>query len=227
MLKALSVYLLVSSCLHRTTCQTAPAPAAANQSLISPAASSPLLTLKAVINAPAAAPSTSSPVHTCELEVLTLLGWQHAYDPAGYSIEAVLPTNCSSQTWQSLGCLGHLINLTLTGSLPDLPDSWAANGSFPALQTMNFSNTDLVGTLPEVWAQSTAFPQLQLLNLTMTGLSGTLPAAWGQAGAFAHLLELHVADTNTSGIPASFWQHAQMSCRCCGYCCEHYALSSL
>ena len=173
------------------------------------------------MTAPAAAPSTSSPVQTCELEVLTLLGWQYAYNPAGYSIEAMLPTNCSSQAWQSLGCLEHLTNLTLTGSLPDLPGSWAANGSFPALQAMNFSNTDLVGTLPEVWAQSTAFPQLQLLNFSATGLSGTLPAAWGQAGAFAHLLELHVADTNTSGIPAFFWQQAHMSC---GFC-RRYGLS--
>lgn len=103
---------------------------------------------------PAAAPVTSIPT-VCELQVLTLLGWQHAYNPAGYAIYSELPANCSSSTWQSLGCLVSLTNLTLTGSLPALPDSWS-NGSFPALQVLNLSSSRIAGTLPASWGEPSA-----------------------------------------------------------------------
>ena len=71
-----------------------------------------------------------------EQEVLQRLGWQHFYNPAGYSVITVLPTNCTSDTWQSLGSLAALTNLTLTERLPDLPASWAAKGRFPSLQRL-------------------------------------------------------------------------------------------
>ena len=90
---------------------------------------------------PAPAPESVLALKDCEQDVLGLLGWQQMYDPAGYTIHAALPLNCSTETWQAMGCLKSLVNLTLTGQLPDLPDSWAVSGSFPALQTMNFSSS--------------------------------------------------------------------------------------
>lgn len=87
----------------------------------------------------APAPESVQPLQYCELDVLDTLRWQQAYDPAGYSVVAPLPLNCTVETWQAMGCLKSLVNLTLTGQLPDLPDSWGANGSFPMLQSMNFS----------------------------------------------------------------------------------------
>ena len=101
---------------------------------------------------PAATPPEAAPVSDlqpdasagdCELATLQMLGWQQAYNPSGYSINTKLPSNCSLDTWQSLGCLQSLTNLTLTGSLPGLPDSWAHDGSFSTLQTMNFSLSGL------------------------------------------------------------------------------------
>ncbi len=115
-------------------------------------------------------------------------------------MNAELPPNCSLQTWQSLNCLKKLTILTLTGSLFNLPDAWATNGSFPTLQAVNFSSAQLRGPLPDAWAQGSAFPQLRLLNLSKTELSGTLPAAWAQTGAFSQLVELHLGATNLSGI---------------------------
>jgi len=106
---------------------------------------------------PASAPSASYFLPDCELEVLSLLGWQQAYDPKGYTISANWPSNCSLNTWQSLGCLKLLTNLTLTGSLPNLPDSWAANGAFVALRALNLSSTTLTGSLPSSWAHPRHF----------------------------------------------------------------------
>ena len=86
--------------------------------------------------APAPAPFAQSFVTDCELHILNLLGWQQVYDPKGYTLAEEMPSNCSMSTWQSLGCLKALQNLTLTGSLLDLPDSWADTESFPALETL-------------------------------------------------------------------------------------------
>ena len=168
--------------------------AAANQGQLSHAKSiAPVSQLAA-----ATFPSASLP--DCEHKVLQLLGWQQAYNPNGYSINAELPPNCSLQTWQSLGCLKSLTNLTLTGSLFNLPDAWATNGSFLTLQAVNLSTAQLGGPLPDTWGQGAAFPQLRLLKLSTTELSGTLPAAWAQTGAFSQLVELHLDATNISGI---------------------------
>ena len=135
----------------------------------------------------------------CELDVLTTLGWQQAFNPNGYSITAALPLNCSSVTWQSLGCLKTLTNLTLTGSLPDLPGSWAANNSFAALQIINISSASLASSLPYSWASHLAFPSLKVLNISVTQLSGTLPLDWGQRDSFVELEELHLGITGVTG----------------------------
>lgn len=98
---------------------------------------------------------------TCELEVLNQLGWRPAWNPNGYCINASLPSTCSLYIWQSLGCLTSLTNLTLTGSLPGLPDSWASNSSFSSLQALDLSLAQLNGTLPASWASPSSFPMLR------------------------------------------------------------------
>ena len=128
------------------------------------------------------------------------MGWQQAYNPAGYNVDAVLPLNCSAETWQALGCLKSLVNLTLTGQLPDLPDSWAGNGSFPALQTLKFSSSSVAGSLPSIWALDIAFPELTVPNLSSTQLSGTLPTERGQSNAFPKLAELDLGFVNITGL---------------------------
>lgn len=169
-------------------------------------------------------PSPSTPpfyphMPDCELRTLSMLGWQQAFNASGYSITAELPANCSSDTWQSLNCLSFMTKLTLTGSLPDLPDSWAVNGSFPALQAMNFSTSSLAGSLPSSWANPTAFPRLSLLNFSSTQLSGTLPTSWGQAGVFAALTELHLAQVNITG---RIVQCHRQKCSSCVFACNMF-----
>lgn len=136
-----------------------------------------------------------------ETDILRSLGWYEAYKPEGYSLRTTLPHNCSAATWQLLGCLSSLVNLTLTGSLPHWPDQWGARGSFSRLQVLKFTATKLAGSLPGSWAQPTAFPQLKVLNFSNTQLSGTLPAEWGHAGAFQHLAELHLASVDITDRP--------------------------
>lgn len=109
----------------------------------------------------ATAPQPANPSATCELEVLNQLGWRPVYNPNGYSINASLPSNCSVYIWQSLGCLTSLTNLTLTGSLPGLPDSWASNNSFSSLQALDLSMAQLNGTLPASWGSPSFFPMLR------------------------------------------------------------------
>ena len=158
------------------------------------------------VMSPTAEPSASN---SCELHVLQLLGWQQAFNASGYVIDAELPSNCSASTWQALGCLQSVVSLTLTGTLPSLPDAWAANGSFPYLQVLNFSGyaANLAGQLPSSWADSSAFPNLQILDLSTTQISGTLPATWGQIGAMPALSELYLAGTNMTGMYA-FVRHS-------------------
>ena len=118
---------------------------------------------------------------------------------SSYSIDTKLPSNCSLDTWQSLGCLQSLTNLTLTGSLPGLPDSWSHDGSFPALQTMNFSLSGLTGSLPDSWAQASAFPALQTMNFSVTSLTGTLPSSWAGSSALPNLTALYLHQTHITG----------------------------
>ncbi len=201
----LAVNLLLAVYFQRKACQMIPMPlsspvAAANQGQLPHAMAIAPVPQLASANSPSDAPAESASEPDCEHKVLQLLGWQQAYDPTGYSINAELPPNCSLQTWQSLGCLKSLTNLTLTGSLFNLPDAWATNGSFLTLQAVNLSTAQLGGPLPDTWGQGAASPQLRLLNLSTTELSGTLPAAWAQTGAFSQLVELHLDATNISGI---------------------------
>ena len=135
---------------------------------------------------------------SCELRLLDALGWQQAYNPSGYSISTEAPANLTVDSWQSLGCLQSLTNLTLTGSMPDLPDAWGANSSFPRLQSITLATSDLAGSLPS-WHQPTAFPNLKILNLSFTQLSGTLPASWAQANAFPVLERLDLSATAIQG----------------------------
>ena len=147
---------------------------------------------------------------SCEVGVLTRLGWEQAYNPAGYSVQAELPSNCSLGTWRSLGCLASLTSLTLYGSLPDWPDSWAATGSFPALRALYLVDAELAGSLPDSWAEPSGFPVLQVLNLTGTQLAGCLPASWGRPGAFGKLTELYVQDAPITGEQcAACWPRFQ------------------
>ena len=187
------LFLLLSACKQQAACQ-ATAAAPTNSVPGQEADESPSF----AVMSPTAEPSASS----CELHVLQLLGWQQAFNASGYVIDAELPSNCSASTWQALGCLQSVVSLTLTGTLPSLPDAWAANGSFPYLQVLNFSGpaARFAGQLPSSWADSTAFPNLQILDLSTTQISGTLPATWGQMGAMPALSELHLAGTNMTGI---------------------------
>lgn len=140
-----------------------------------------------------------------EHQLLTQLGWQDVYDPSGYSIDGTLPSSCSVSTWEALGGLHAVVNLTLTGNLPDLPNCWADDGAFPALQSIVFATANLTGTLPAIWGQSPAFTALKVLNLSATHLSGTLPAAWGDSGAFPALEQLLLWGTNLIGSLPSSW----------------------
>ena len=138
--------------------------------------------------------------HSCELRLLDVLGWQSAYNPAGYSISTQVPANLSAQSWESLGCLQSLTNLTLTGSMPHLPHAWGDSTSFPSLQSLTLAASGLAGSLPVSWHQPAAFPNLKTLNLSFTQLTGTLPASWAQPNAFPALLELDLSATALNGI---------------------------
>lgn len=144
-------------------------------------------------------PDPADATVSCELRLLDVLGWQQAYNPSGYSISTKLPSNLSAESWQSLGCLQALTNLTLTGSMPNLPDAWGNSSSFPRLQSMTLATSSLAGSLPVSWDQPSAFPNLKTLNLSFTQLSGTLPASWAQPNAFPALLELDISATALNG----------------------------
>ncbi len=190
-----AVQVLLSVSFYSIACcatASSPSTSTSSQSPNAPSASTPAL-------ASALSPASGPSAPDCELSTLRLLGWQQAYSPQGYTINTQLPSNCSSATWQALGCLTNLTSLTLTGHLPNLPDAWAANDSFPSLQAMKFSSASLAGTLPSSWAQDMALPQLQTMDFSMTQLSGSLPAAWGQSGAFQQLQVLHLNHVNIAG----------------------------
>lgn len=148
---------------------------------------------------PSSAPSPEQP--DCEQQILQSLGWQSLYNPTGYSINTTLPSNLSLEAWQSLGCLLSLTNLTLTGNLPNLPNTWASNGSFPALQSINFSTAALASTLPSSWSSQSAFPQLRTLNFSATQLSGSLPESWAAPHALPMLTEVYLHQTDITGKP--------------------------
>lgn len=53
----------------------------------------------------------------------------------------------------------NLAHMKLVGSLPE---SWGADGAFPALQHLYLNNMKLTGTLPVLWGR-TSFRSLQWL----------------------------------------------------------------
>ncbi len=202
-----AVQILLSVSLYSIACcATASSPSTSNstQRPTAPFAVTPAL-------APALSHASGFLAPDCEHNTLTLLGWQQAYSPQGCTINTQLPSNCSSATWQALGCLKNLTSLTLTGHLPDLPDAWGANDSFPSLQAMKFSSVSLAGTLPSSWAQDMAFPQLQTMDFSMTQLSGPLPATWGKPGANQQLKVLHLNHINIAGETV----HVRLARICC------------
>ena len=187
-----AAHILLSVSLYSAACCAFPSTSSSTQRATPPTAVTPAL-------ASALSPASGPLASDCEHDTLRLLGWQQAFSPYGYIINAQLPSNCSLATWQALGCLKTLTNLTLTGSLPDLPDAWGTNYSFPALQAMNFSSASLAGTLPSSWGLDTAFPQLQTMDFSMTQLSGQLPSTRGQKSAFQQLQVLHLNQVNIAG----------------------------
>ena len=183
---AVTISLLLLS-IQQHSAVAAPAPATFNTSAVQPVNS----------NNTTSIPTT--PVQT-EQEVLQRLGWQRFYTSAEYSITTVLPANCTSGTWQSLGGLASLTRLTLTGQLPDLPDTWAANGSFLSLQHLNLSNSQLAGTQPLSWGQPGAWSNLSQLLLDYTAISGSLPSSWGAPSAFPKVSFLGLGLTGDSAL---------------------------
>ncbi len=61
------------------------------------------------------------------------LGKQEAYISTGYGLSIVWQPDYNIY-WNSLGCLDSLVSLNISGTLPNLPTTWAENGSFPLLQ---------------------------------------------------------------------------------------------
>ncbi|KAL0021573.1 hypothetical protein WJX77_010512 [Trebouxia sp. C0004] len=129
----------------------------------------------------------------------------------------------------ALGYLKTLTNLTLRGILPDLPDAWGVNDSFPALQAINAAVRPaatnlgpkgriqatpgtsrkqlqtLSGTVPSAWGEAGSFPALSSLQLGGPLLNGTLPAQWGSHGTLAGLIDLELANGNFSGTLPPEW----------------------
>ena len=164
---------------------------------------------------PLGAGTTSHLNASCELQLLHVLGWQQAYNPSGYSISTKAPANLTVESWLSLRCLHSLTSLTLTGSVPSLPDAWATSTSFPVLRSLTLSASGLAGSLPASWSQPTAFQQLKTLNLSFTQLSGTLPASWAQPEAFPKLLELDLSATAIHGNQLLFCSACVLHARSC------------
>ena len=57
-----------------------------------------------------------------------------------------------------------------------LPDEWAVNGSFPALQELNLAINRLSGSLPASYLSASPFPYLRWIILAGNELAGTIPA---------------------------------------------------
>ena len=161
------LYCLLSACSTTATAQSSAA---------APSNHHVLQQLSPATTAQGETGQSNQIANALELQLLSQLGWQDVYDPSGYSIDGTLPSNCSLSTWGSLGGLHSLVNLTLTGNLPDLPDSWADDDAFPALQSIVFATANLTGNLPAIWGQGPAFTALKVLNLSATQLSGSPPA---------------------------------------------------
>lgn len=158
-----------------------------------------LLTAPQSIFSQAPTPSTS-----CEQQVLAALDQQAAYSPSGYNLTLIWEPSFAS-SWSSFGCLTSLHSLTMQGAIPQLPATWANSSSFPALQKLDLSNSQLTGILPPEWGLPGGFPNLLSLNFSNTGLTGPVPAAWGSNGAFARLLNFTLLSSSLLGPLPGDW----------------------
>ncbi len=82
----------------------------------------------------------------CENHTLAALNQSAAFDASGYPLNITWQASFDP-VWQSLSCLNALTSLSITGPLPQLPDSWSTNGSFLALQSLDLASGNLFGML--------------------------------------------------------------------------------
>ncbi len=82
----------------------------------------------------------------CENHTLAALNQSAAFDASGYTLSITWQSSFDP-VWQSLSCLNALTSLSITGPLPQLPDSWSTNGSFMALQSLDLASGNLLGML--------------------------------------------------------------------------------
>lgn len=82
----------------------------------------------------------------CENHTLAALNQSAAFDATGYTLSITWQSSFDP-VWQSLSCLSALTSLSITGPLPQLPDSWSTNGSFVALQSLDLASGNLSGML--------------------------------------------------------------------------------
>lgn len=121
----------------------------------------------------------------------------------------VAQISAEAPVFAELAHLDHLELLHLGGNniTGELPDAWAALGTFPALQSLSLSSARLSGTLPRSWGAASAFPALKMLLLDQNQLRGSLPVEWGAKGAFASLEQLVLEDNSLSGaLPVNWGQ---------------------
>ena len=130
-----AAHILLSDSLYSIACCAFPSTRNSTLKATAPSTVAPALT-------PALSPASGPLAADCEHNTLRLLGWQQAYSPRGYTINTQLCSSCSTATWQALGCLKTLTNLTLTGSLPDLPD---ARGALQQLKALHLSQVNIAG----------------------------------------------------------------------------------
>ena len=91
----------------------------------------------------------------CENHTLAALTQSAAFDASGYTLSFTWQSSFDP-VWQSLSCLSALTSLSITGPLPQLPDSWSTGGSFMALQSLDLAGGNPLGMLaascyPHLW----------------------------------------------------------------------------
>jgi hypothetical protein len=82
----------------------------------------------------------------CEKHTLAALTQSAAFNASGYTLSITWQSSFDP-VWQSLSCLNALTSMSITGPLPQLPDSWSTNGSFMALQSLDLAGGNLSGML--------------------------------------------------------------------------------
>ena len=88
----------------------------------------------------------------CENHTLAAINQSAAFEASGYTLSIIWQSSFDP-VWQSLSCLKTLTSLSISGPLPQLPDSWSTNGSFMALQSLDLAGGNLLGMLsPTSWS---------------------------------------------------------------------------